>query len=315
MQTGKRFTLTCESETGDEKDIIKTVQKCLNKSVSTRTITKQEAACQLGKLPLVICSETIETVSLSGAVRMSNGNDSAYTTFLSKYNLRTTHLDKSLHQFFHITKNAKNPTKCKKEVVPHYVGGGGQPTYPVSKSYARVEMLKHIPWSKDKPLAKMTDTTILELFEDFKKSPHCPLSVTISVERAKNRIELRKKGITEPVSDETIESQHIDSDIDDDTRALLNVANNILENQNIFQILENSGFDIGQRYDWSKRINTVSICTFTKFSFSIDQTHFYSQIYQCMFYAQMPSDGNTWLFSSIDEYQTVKDDKLRIPKN
>jgi hypothetical protein len=100
----KDFTLSCETETGDENDIIKTVQKCLNKTVSSRTITKQEAVYQLEKLPLVICSETIDTVSLSGAVRISNNKNSTYKTFLSKYNLRTTHLDKSLHQFFHITK-------------------------------------------------------------------------------------------------------------------------------------------------------------------------------------------------------------------
>jgi hypothetical protein len=60
----KEFALSCETETGDENDIIKTVQKCLNKTVSSRTITKQEAVCQLGKLPLVICSETIGTVCL-----------------------------------------------------------------------------------------------------------------------------------------------------------------------------------------------------------------------------------------------------------
>ncbi len=81
------------------------VQKCLNRSVSNRTITKQEAVCQLGKLPLVICSETIDTVSLSGVVRVTNGTNSTYKTFLSKYNTRTTHLDKSLHHFFHLTKN------------------------------------------------------------------------------------------------------------------------------------------------------------------------------------------------------------------
>ncbi len=40
---------------------MKTVQKCLNKSISNRTITKQEAMCQVGKLSLVICSESIDT--------------------------------------------------------------------------------------------------------------------------------------------------------------------------------------------------------------------------------------------------------------
>jgi hypothetical protein len=107
----KDFTLQCESETGDEKDVIKTVQKCLNRSVASRTITKQEAVCQIGKLPLVICSESIDTISLSGAMRVSNGVNSNYKTFLSEYNTRTTHLDKSLHQFFHLTKKCYKVTK------------------------------------------------------------------------------------------------------------------------------------------------------------------------------------------------------------
>ncbi len=51
----------------------------------------------------------------------------------------------------------------------------------------------HMPWSKYNPLPEMNDTTILELFEDFQKSAHCPLSVLISLERAKNRNEMRKK--------------------------------------------------------------------------------------------------------------------------
>ncbi len=73
---------SCESETGDEKDVIKTVQKCLNKSIANRTITKQETVCQIGKLPLVICSEHIDIISLSKAVRLLENNASYSTTYI-----------------------------------------------------------------------------------------------------------------------------------------------------------------------------------------------------------------------------------------
>jgi hypothetical protein len=53
--------ISCDAETGDERDIIKLVQKCLNKSIAQRTISKQEAMCELARLPNVICSDTIET--------------------------------------------------------------------------------------------------------------------------------------------------------------------------------------------------------------------------------------------------------------
>jgi hypothetical protein len=109
----KDFALSCETEMVDENDIIKTVQKCLKKTVFSRTITKQEAVCQLGKLPLVICLEKIDIESLSGAVRISNNINSTYKTLLSKYNTRTTHLDKPLDQFFCLTKYNNFPSKRK----------------------------------------------------------------------------------------------------------------------------------------------------------------------------------------------------------
>lgn len=252
------YFCSCESETGDEKDVSKLVQKCLNKSVSNRTITKQEAMCEIGKLPMVICSEFIDTISLSGAVKVSNGVNSNYTTFLSRYNKRNIHLDKSLHQFFHLTKNTHTRSTSKKEFVPHYVGGGGQPTYPVSRKFARVEILKHMPWSKNNPLPDINETNVIEQFEEFRKSEHCPVSVLIALERAKNRVEMKKKGYTEPTTEDIEESQLMDPVIDEETRDLVHLTNNLVERTNIFESLENSGFDIGRNYEWSKRINKVS---------------------------------------------------------
>jgi hypothetical protein len=159
-----------------------------------------------------------------------------------------------------MTKNI-SPTK---EFVPHYVGGGGQPTYPVSKNYARVEMMKHIPWGKHNPLPEMNDTNILNLFEEFRKSDHCPVSVNIALERAKNKIEMRKKGYKEPIAEEVEESQFLNSDIDEETRDLVNLANNMSEQTNMFESLELKGFDIGREYDWSKRFHKVSMSTLTE---------------------------------------------------
>jgi hypothetical protein len=90
--------------------------------------------CEVRKLPLIICSEYIDTISLSGAVKVNNGVNCNHTTFLSKYNTQMTHLNKSLHQYFHLTKNSKPESTIHKEFVPHFVAGGGQPTFPVSKN-------------------------------------------------------------------------------------------------------------------------------------------------------------------------------------
>jgi hypothetical protein len=90
------FDFSCQTETCDQKDVIKTVQKCLNRKVAQRTISKQEAMCELAKLPIVICSQTIETVSLPGVLKVCN---SPHTTiFLNRYKYRKDQGNLSLHQ-------------------------------------------------------------------------------------------------------------------------------------------------------------------------------------------------------------------------
>jgi hypothetical protein len=76
-----------------------------------------------------------------------------------------------------------------------------------------------------------------------------------------------KKGCTEPIAEEIEESQCLDSDVDDETRDLVNLANNLMEQTIMFESLEQAGFDIGKNYDWSKRFNNVSKPSFTKSKF------------------------------------------------
>jgi DNA-directed RNA polymerase specialized sigma subunit len=104
----------------------------------------------------------------------------------------------------------------------------------------------------------MNDTNILEIFEEFRRSDHCPISVNIALERAKHKKEMRKKGFKEPIGEEIEESQNIDSDLDQETKDLVNLANNLSEQSNIFDSLEQQGLDIGREYDWCKRFHEVS---------------------------------------------------------
>ncbi len=39
------------------------MHQCLNGTVAQRTINKQKSMCELAKLPMFICSESIETIS------------------------------------------------------------------------------------------------------------------------------------------------------------------------------------------------------------------------------------------------------------
>jgi len=191
-------------------------------------------------------------------VRAIENNASYSTTLISKYTNRTTHLDKSLHQYYHIIKNI-SPHQLKKEFVPHYVGGGGQPTYPISINFARTEMIKHIPWHKPNPLPILTEANYIKLFKDFQETPFCPTSVSISIERAQNRVQNYQKGLKEPISEEITESQPVENYVNLDTQDLLKTTTNLRETTDIFETLEQQGLDIGRHYKWDKRIYKVSI--------------------------------------------------------
>jgi hypothetical protein len=97
--------------------------------------------CALSRKPMVICSEVIETVSLSRYTKLStDGNYNTSKTLLTKYRNRTIDLHLSFH-FFYKMKNQSS--KKGREYVPHYIGGSGQPVYPVTANYARIELMKH----------------------------------------------------------------------------------------------------------------------------------------------------------------------------
>lgn len=262
--------------------------------------------CELAKLPMVICSETIETVSLSGALKVCNSPHTS--TFINRYKNRKEHLNLSLHQYFHAVKNAHIPTKIKKEYIPHYVGGSGQPIYPISNSYARVELLKHKPWNKSVQIC--SDEDYISKFEQFRSEDDCPSSVKLNCERAKLKFELLKRGIQEVIAPEREYSNSVEYVEDDEVRDVLHASDNLLEMTNALEELENSGFDFGKNYNWSKRHYKVSkrllrnLVALQKFGNLIQillNTH------------QTPRDGESWLLSQIDKYSENKHNKLRIP--
>ena len=229
----------------------------MNRSVAQRTITKPEAMCELGSLPMVICSESIETVSLSGQTKFGKGNDGdgySTNTLPSRYRKREKpeELGLSLHQYFHKT---KNNTNSRKEFIPHYVGGSGQPVFPVTDSYARSELLKHKPWSAKNPMP--TNANWIAMFEEFRNSDDCPISVKVSYERAKRIHEDRNKGIKEPFQADIEESTPTDNICDEEVDEVIALSETLGYTEDELDSLEKSGFDLGKEYNWSKRIYEV----------------------------------------------------------
>src|SRR5687767_12793456 len=102
----KALILGSQEVSGTTNDVKKIARKPLNKTSKDKVISKQECMCHLAKLDLFLCSESIETVSISGQYRLCTSGEAKYS-FLSKYAKRDSikFNDKSLHQYFHCVKN------------------------------------------------------------------------------------------------------------------------------------------------------------------------------------------------------------------
>ncbi len=66
MTQMKAIILGSQDIKGTSSDVKKIAKKLLNKTSKNKIISKQECMCHLAKLDLFLCSETIETVSISG---------------------------------------------------------------------------------------------------------------------------------------------------------------------------------------------------------------------------------------------------------
>jgi hypothetical protein len=121
----KALILGCQEVSGTTNDVKRIARKLLNKTTKDKVISKQECMCHLAKLDLVLCSESIETVSISGEYHLCTDGESK-STFLPKYAKRenTRWNDMSLHQYFHMTKNSllSRLSSSQKYMILHYVG-------------------------------------------------------------------------------------------------------------------------------------------------------------------------------------------------
>ena len=178
------------AETSGTISEVKTLARVLlNKVTKDKVISKQECMCHLAGLDLVVCSESIETVSISGTYKLGTEYQ-AKKSILSKYAMRESiHESMTLHQYFFYTK--QQYSNQRKPIIPHYVGGRSMPTYPVTEGYAKSILICHVPWIGSFGFQNKNRNYIQE-FQDFIKSNNCPKSVRIAYGRVKARYEQKK---------------------------------------------------------------------------------------------------------------------------
>jgi hypothetical protein len=163
-------------DTGSKHDVIRLSRHLvLNCAATNRTISKQECMILVGGLDLVKCSETIETMSISGQYCIQSGESNTVYKQYEKHPASLHHL--SVDQLFdHMYNRGGNAT------VPHYVGGRSQPVYPATEGYAQASLIIHKPWHKGvKPFSD--DTPVIDQFHEFIQSASCPVSLKIPYER------------------------------------------------------------------------------------------------------------------------------------
>ena len=80
----RSLILGSEDISGTTAEVKTIARKLLNKTSKDKVISKQECMCHLAKLDLFLCSESIETVSISGQYRLQT-SEGAKHTVLAKY--------------------------------------------------------------------------------------------------------------------------------------------------------------------------------------------------------------------------------------
>lgn len=200
----------------------------------------------LSGLDLAKCSETIQTISLSGHYRVQ---EKATTTLLARYGKRENrYLTMSMHQFFHAT----HKTKLGRAIVPHYVGGRSQPIYPPTEGYAKAILMIHKPWNTSDEESE----NVLVEFNNFIASEDTPSYIKIPYERVKERHRKRMQHYesvshdmeSTPVSETCLENEELED---------LLILASMKSNKNDPNLCNTPIFDIGVNYDWGKKHNTV----------------------------------------------------------
>jgi hypothetical protein len=224
----KALILGSQDVTGSTNDVKRVARKLLNKITKDKVISKQESMCHLAKLPLYLCSESFESVSISGEHCLCTSGE-AKSSFLAKYAERDTdwgHM--SLHGYFHFRKNSAmsrqpNSWKC---IIPHFVGARSVPTFPPTEGYAKSVLILHEPWINLFNQEGESRDYINE-FYNFLNSPKCPLSVKIGYERVKARYEGKKQFVEPTDRKETTCYESFSTTVDDSVKEIVALASTL----------------------------------------------------------------------------------------
>jgi hypothetical protein len=218
----------------------------MNKATGKRLISKQEATVLMGELDLCTCTESIERVSISESKRIrKTGETSESTNFVREYIKRQNEfaLYSMYRYYLHVKNHARK--KWQKEVIPHFIGISGKPSYPPTESYAKYVLVVHKPWWGEFP--KSDDW--IEDFNNFVNSPAVPQEVQMEYMRVMQRHYCGTKFV-EPVAKD---GDHSGNPIPEDVKALIELTGIPAKEMDDDNTRLIKSMDRGIEFEWDKQ--------------------------------------------------------------
>ncbi len=169
-----------------------------------------------------------------------------------QYSNRPSYIQEiSLFQYIKMSMKKQKTAKPKAFKIPriiHPVGMSGNPTFSPSDGYAKTTLILHEPWSITNRLSFEHDPQqLFPEFDNFMRSPHCPVDVLIKYEIAFEKSERTRKN-----KECSNDQDNTAFDIDDPSYP--EAAPMLIQSCQSFHkstILHN--LDRGLDYDWSQR--------------------------------------------------------------
>jgi hypothetical protein len=233
-----------EEVTGDQQDIKRLTKQVMNKCLTRRLISKQEAVTLLAQMPLYACTEKIENVTISNTARLKLSKmDNEDTTMINKYSKRPSHLENmSLYDFFHYQVNDNDKTK-RDAKIPHFIGVSGRPVYPPTIPYAKHTLIVHKPWR-----TYPTSNDWITDFYRFMNGTECPVSARMTYNRVIAR-HLTNMEYYDPIA---TECDHSTNPIDMDDQKLLELLGLHKKDRLDFDDTIMKQLHRGRDYPWDK---------------------------------------------------------------
>ena len=249
-----RLKTRSDNVRGDINDVIKVARQSLNRSNASRIISKQECMVELTGLPLVLCSEDIENINISGAMKIQNkGINDQSRTMIKQYQNRPDDMEQlSFCEFVHYENKAKNKTRT---IIPHFIGMTSTPTYPPTISYARATLIIHSPW-RSAIFHKLSDSECLKHFESNIRNSIFPRSVILTYHKVKSQY-LEHRIYNEPTQSYE-PNENSEDPITNEEQQLIRVMTSFSTTTNSTVNINGTEYNRGISYDWSKPIKYVS---------------------------------------------------------